>query len=91
MALAALFIVLCGTLVIGTPIAIAFALSSLTYILIEGLPNTLLLHTMVGGIDSFPLLAVPFFIFAGHLMNSAGLTDKIFDFANLLLAGCQVD
>ncbi len=87
MALIALFIILMGTLVIGTPIAIAFALSSLAYILIDGLPSVLLLHTMLGGIDSFPLLAIPFFIFAGHLMNGAGLTDKIFDFAKSIV-GC---
>jgi tripartite ATP-independent transporter DctM subunit len=36
---------------------------------------------MVGGIDSFPLLAVPFFILAGNLMNSAGITNRIYDFA----------
>jgi len=85
MALAALFIVLVLTLVMGTPIAIAFALSSLAYIVIDGLPQVLLLHTMLGGIDSFPLLAIPFFIFAGHLMNGAGLTDRIFDFAKSIV------
>ena len=36
---------------------------------------------MAGGIDSFPLLAVPFFILAGNLMNSAGITNRIYDFA----------
>src|SRR5204862_2780025 len=38
------------------------------------------------GIDSFPLLAVPFFILAGNLMNSAGITNRIYDFA-VALAG----
>ena len=41
---------------------------------------------MAGGIDSFPLLAVPFFILAGNLMNSAGITNRIYDFA-VALAG----
>jgi TRAP-type C4-dicarboxylate transport system permease large subunit len=36
---------------------------------------------MVGGLDSFPLLAVPFFILAGNLMNSAGITNRIYNFA----------
>ena len=36
---------------------------------------------MAGGVDSFPLLAVPFFILAGNLMNSAGITNRIYDFA----------
>jgi len=38
-------------------------------------------HRMISGIDSFPLLAVPFFIFAGNLMNNAGITNRIYDFA----------
>ena len=41
---------------------------------------------MAGGIDCFPLLAVPFFILAGNLMNSAGITNRIYDFA-VALAG----
>jgi tripartite ATP-independent transporter DctM subunit len=36
---------------------------------------------MVNGVDSFPLLAIPFFILAGNLMNTAGITSRIFDFA----------
>src|SRR5258706_10487228 len=38
-------------------------------------------HRMVSGIDSFPLLAVPFFIMAGNLMNHAGITNRIYNFA----------
>src|SRR5256886_4530253 len=40
---------------------------------------------MYGGIDSFPLLAVPFFILAGNLMNSAGITNRIYNFALALV------
>ncbi len=40
---------------------------------------------MAGGVDSFPLLAVPFFILAGNLMNSAGITNRIYDFAVALV------
>jgi TRAP-type C4-dicarboxylate transport system permease large subunit len=40
---------------------------------------------MVGGVDSFPLLAVPFFILAGNLMNSAGITNRIYNFALALV------
>jgi tripartite ATP-independent transporter DctM subunit len=40
---------------------------------------------MIGGIDSFPLLAIPFFIMAGSLMNSAGITNRIYDFALALV------
>jgi TRAP-type C4-dicarboxylate transport system permease large subunit len=40
---------------------------------------------MVAGIDSFPLLAVPFFILAGNLMNDAGISNRIYGFALALV------
>jgi tripartite ATP-independent transporter DctM subunit len=69
-------------LLVGVPIFIALAGSSLLYThFIAGIPDFVILHRMAGGIDSFPLLAVPFFILAGNLMNSAGITNRIYDFA----------
>jgi TRAP-type C4-dicarboxylate transport system permease large subunit len=66
----------------GLPIAIAMAGSSLLYILWTGdLPPFVVVHRMVSGIDSFPLLAVPFFILAGNLMNHAGITNRIYNYA----------
>jgi hypothetical protein len=68
------------------PVAIAMAGSSLVYILVSGdLPPFAVVHRMVGGIDSFPLLAVPFFILAGNLMNNAGITNRIYNFALALV------
>src|SRR5690348_17679228 len=62
-----------SVLLIGVPVFIALAGSSFIYThFIAGLPDFVILHRMAGGIDSFPLLAVPFFILAGNLMNSAG-------------------
>jgi TRAP-type C4-dicarboxylate transport system permease large subunit len=70
----------------GLPVAIAMAGSSLLYILISGdLPPFAVIHRMIGGIDSFPLLAVPFFILAGNLMNNAGITNRIYNFALALV------
>ncbi len=78
-----LFLVL---MVIGVPVAIAMAGSSLLYILVSGdLPPFAVVHRMIGGIDSFPLLAVPFFILAGNLMNNAGITNRIYNFALALV------
>jgi tripartite ATP-independent transporter DctM subunit len=69
-------------LLAGVPVFIALAGSSLIYThFLAGIPDFVILHRMVGGIDSFPLLAVPFFILAGNLMNSAGITNRIYDFA----------
>src|SRR6202171_6158003 len=82
--MAFLFIVV---LLTGVPVFIALAGSSFIYThFIAGLPDFVILHRMAGGIDSFPLLAVPFFILAGNLMNSAGITNRIYDFA-VALAG----
>ncbi len=66
----------------GVPVAIAMAGSALVYIFVTGdLPPSVVVHRMISGIDSFPLLAVPFFIFAGNLMNNAGITNRIYNFA----------
>lgn len=73
-------------MVAGVPVAIAMAGSSLVYILLTGnLPSFVVIHRMISGIDSFPLLAVPFFILAGNLMNNAGITTRIFNFALALV------
>jgi TRAP-type C4-dicarboxylate transport system permease large subunit len=70
----------------GLPVAIAMAGASLLYILISGdLPGFAVVHRMIGGIDSFPLLAVPFFILAGNLMNNAGITNRIYNYALALV------
>ena len=70
----------------GIPVAIAMAGSALLYIWWTGsLPAFLVIHRMVSGIDSFPLLAVPFFILAGNLMNNAGITNRIFNYALALV------
>ena len=70
----------------GLPVAVAMAGASLVYILWSGnLPSFVVIHRMVSGIDSFPLLAVPFFILAGNLMNNAGITNRIYNFALALV------
>ncbi|MFG5777783.1 TRAP transporter large permease [Comamonas sp. J-3] len=70
----------------GIPVAVAMAGASLIYILWSGnLPPFVVIHRMVSGVDSFPLLAVPFFILAGNLMNNAGITNRIYNFALALV------
>ncbi len=78
-----LFLGLMGS---GVPVAIAMAGSSLIFVMATGtVPDFVVIHRMVNGIDSFPLLAVPFFILAGNLMNSAGITNRIYNFALALV------
>ena len=70
----------------GIPVALAMAGSALLYIWWSGsLPPYVVIHRMVSGIDSFPLLAVPFFILAGNLMNNAGITNRIYNYALALV------
>src|SRR6266849_2559357 len=77
-----LIFVFFATLLAGILFFIALAFSSLLYThFIAHIPDFVILHRMAGGLDSFPLLAVPFFILAGNLMNSAGITNRIYDFA----------
>jgi len=73
-------------IVMGVPVAISMALASVIFIVIKGAPDLVVVHQMFSGIDSFPLLAIPFFILAGNLMNSSAITDRIFDFASQLFA-----
>src|SRR5260370_6209705 len=70
----------------GGPVALSMIVASLAYVMISGtVPDFVVIHRMYGGIDSFPLLAVPFFILAGNLMNSAGITNRIYNFALALV------
>ena len=81
-----LFATLFTLLVMGVPIAISLAGSCLLYVLMTGrVPDVVVIHRMVNGVDSFPLLAIPFFILAGNLMNNGGITVRIFDFAKALM------
>ena len=68
---------------INIPLAISIGLSSLIYILLtQTIPLTLIAQRMVAGVDSFPLLAIPFFLFAGSLMAEAKITPRIMQLAN---------
>jgi C4-dicarboxylate transporter, DctM subunit len=73
-----LFILL---LLLGTPIAIAIGLSTVAAIFISGVPIDTLARTMFSGVDSFSLMAIPFFVFAGDLMLAGGTSKRLIDFA----------
>ena len=72
-------------LISGIPVAFALALASFpVFVLSDTMPLTVAIQKMVNATQSFPLLAVPFFIFAGNLMNSTGITERLIKFARLL-------
>jgi tripartite ATP-independent transporter DctM subunit len=69
----------------GMPIAFALGISGIATILIAGdLPLMLVPHRMVTQLDSYSLLAVPYFVLAGYLMEKGGISERLFDFANAL-------
>ncbi|GAB5470323.1 MAG: TRAP transporter large permease [Rhodospirillales bacterium] len=79
-----LLFVLC--LALGIPVAFTMGVSGLAAILIDGGVNPLAaMQRIFAGIDSFPLMAVPFFILASELMIACGLTTALLRFANALV------
>lgn len=72
-------------LIVGMPVAFALALASIPVFVLTGtMPPTVAVQKMVTATQSFPLLAVPFFILAGNLMNATGITHRLVNFARLL-------
>jgi C4-dicarboxylate transporter DctM subunit len=73
-------------LILGIPIAFVLGLTSFVALLYSGnIPLLLMPKEMFSGTDSFPLLAVPFFMLAGNLMNAGGITRRLIHFCNILL------
>lgn len=71
---------------IGVPIAVSLGLASLTtFLWFSPIPFTLLGQQMFTNLDSFPLMAVPFFFLAAALMQTGGVTQRLIDFANSLV------
>ncbi len=70
---------------VNTPIAIAIGTASLTAILVQGdFPLMMVIQRMVAGTDSFHLMAVPLFMYAGVIMERGGISQRLIDFANAL-------
>lgn len=72
-------------LILGVPVAFAIGLSSVATILAAGLPIAVVFQKMVGGMQIFSFLAIPFFVFAGELMLHGGIAQRIVRLANSLV------
>ncbi|BAQ11257.1 TRAP transporter, dctm subunit [Bacillus sp. OxB-1] len=73
-------------LIISVPVAISVGLSSAIMIFQDGMPPTVIIQRLFTTIDSFTLLAVPFFILAGALMERGGMSKRLVDFAYAIVA-----
>ncbi len=73
----------------GMPVGFAMGVTSLVVLVadrgIDAIPYGIVAQRMIYGVNSFPLLAIPFFLLVGRLMNTAGITDRIFSFCNALI------
>lgn len=74
-----------GLLLLRVPVAFAMVLPSLIYFATHGLSVGYATTHMFNGVNSFPLLAVPLFIFMGTLANGLGIATRLYDFARALL------
>lgn len=72
-------------LILGVPIAVCLGLAALIIFFLSGIPLIISVQTMYSGIDSFPLMAIPFFILAGNIMSSGGISRRLIKFASMLV------
>lgn len=81
-----LIILFAVTLALGVPVAFTMGIAGIAAVFLDGSLNPLIAtQRMFAGIDSFPLMAVPFFILASELMTACGLTHALLRFANALV------
>ena len=82
-----LFVLFVGLVLIRVPVTMAIGAAVLAALLVAGFSDSLYIMPLqvLEGVENPALLAVPFFIMAGNLMNAVGMTDKIFNFATALV------
>lgn len=72
-------------LFIRIPIAFSLGLSTMFTAFYVGLPPMVVMQQMVKGINSFSLMAIPFFIIAGEIMGQGGISDRLIKFSNVII------
>ncbi|OYW19432.1 MAG: C4-dicarboxylate ABC transporter, partial [Burkholderiales bacterium 12-64-5] len=80
-----MFAALSGLLVIGVPIGFALVLATLTATHAADMTAIIVAQKMIAGLDSFPLMAIPFFLLAAELMSSGSLAEVLLRFASLFV------
>ncbi|OUS03995.1 hypothetical protein A9Q96_16950 [Rhodobacterales bacterium 52_120_T64] len=72
-------------MIIGIPVAFCFLTSAIIYMWSSDLPLAMTAQQMSSGVRGYTLVAIPLYVLAGELMNSGGITRRIFDFANAMV------
>lgn len=79
-----LFLIFFGLMILGVPIAYSLGSSSLIIIFLEGLPLTVVAQKAYQSLDNFILLAVPFFLIVGTLMNASTITERLLELSSAM-------
>lgn len=86
MTLLVLFVIFIVLMLLGMPVAFAMGIASLTALIgTMEVPLMVIPQRLFASVNSFTLMAVPFFILAGYLMNSSGITERLVNFARTLV------
>jgi C4-dicarboxylate transporter DctM subunit len=72
-------------ILLGVPVAFSLGASSLVYLLDKGISVGLIAQRMFTGLDSFPFMAIPFFVLSGELMNHSGISKRLVTMANVFV------
>lgn len=76
----------CVALALGLPVAFALLLASApTFLTGEYLPSSIAVQKMIGATQSFPLMAIPFFVVAGNVMTASGIAGRLVEFSRVLV------
>lgn len=70
---------------LGMPLAFSLGIVSMAFLLFNGVPLDVMIQKMAAAPDSFTFLAIPFFVLAGKVMNTSGITNRIFEFARSIV------
>ena len=81
-----LLFVLVSLIALRVPVSISIGISTVIALIIGDFPLSVIPRMMIDGLDTFTLLAVPFFVLAGNIMNAGGVTERIFGFAKALFS-----
>tara|TARA_B100000945_G_scaffold7791_1_gene6364 strand:+ start:63 stop:1352 length:1290 start_codon:yes stop_codon:yes gene_type:complete len=81
-----LLFVLVSLIALRVPVSISIGISTVIALIIGDFPLSVIPRMMIDGLDTFTLLAVPFFVLAGNIMNAGGVTERIFAFAKALFS-----
>ena len=81
-----MIIMIVALVLIGVPMSFSMLTGSVWFMLTSGMPQTLMTQRLIMAVgDSFSMLAIPFFMLAGTIMNAGGVATRIFDFCNTLV------